>query len=41
MVHKDADAGGGAGGLGGLLPGKLGAIAGGLKIKKLESQVML
>ena len=41
IVHKDADAGGGAGGLGGLLPGKLGAIAGGLKIKKLESQVML
>lgn len=41
IVHKDSDAGGGAGGLGSLLPGKIGAIAGGLKIKKLESQVML
>lgn len=41
IVHKDSDAGGGMGGLGGLLPGKIGAIAGGLKLKKLEAQVML
>lgn len=41
IVHKDSNAGGGAGGLGSLLPGKIGAIAGGLRVKKLESQVML
>jgi len=41
IIHKDDNAGGGMGGLGSLLPGKVGAIAGGLKLKKLESQVML
>jgi hypothetical protein len=41
IVQQDADAGGGGGGLGGLLPGKIGAVAGLFKKKKLEAQVML
>jgi len=41
ITHKDKNAGGGFGGLGALLPGRLGAIAGGINIKKLESSVML
>lgn len=41
VVHQDSDAGGAFGGLGGLLPGKAGALFGGLKTKKLESQVSL
>ncbi len=41
VVHEDKDSGGAFGGLGGLLPGKAGALLGGLKTKKLESQVTL
>lgn len=41
IVHKDRNAGGASGGLAGLLPGRVGALAGRLKGKKLESQVML
>ncbi|MBN4050480.1 SH3 domain-containing protein [Gammaproteobacteria bacterium AH-315-M22] len=41
VVHEDEDAGGAFGGLGGLLPGRAGALFGGLKTKKLEAQVTL
>ncbi len=41
IVHKDANAGGSGGGLGGLLPGRAGAIGGMFKRKRLEAQVML
>ncbi len=41
IVHKDEDAGGAAGMIGGLLPGMAGAIAGGLKTKNLEAQTLL
>ncbi len=41
IINKDADAGGGGAGLGGLLPGKAGVIGGLFKSKKLEAQVML
>lgn len=41
IVQRDADAGGSRGGLGSLLPGKAGVIAGLFKKKKLEAQVML
>ncbi len=41
IVHKDSNSGGGMGGLGSLLPGKIGAIAGAFKTKNLEAQVML
>lgn len=41
IVHRDKNAGGAGGGLAGLLPGRAGALAGRLKGKRLESQVML
>jgi curli biogenesis system outer membrane secretion channel CsgG len=41
VVHKDANSGGGGAGLGGLLPGRLGAIAGGFRKKNREAQVVL
>lgn len=41
IVHQDANSGGGMGGIGSLLPGVAGAIAGGVRTKNLESQVML
>lgn len=41
IVYKDKNAGGAGGGLGGLLPGRAGALAGRLKSKRIESQVML
>jgi curli biogenesis system outer membrane secretion channel CsgG len=41
IVHNDANAGGGGAGLGGLLPGRVGAAAGLFRVKRLESQVML
>lgn len=41
ILRKNDDAGGAFGGLGGLLPGAAGVIAGGLKTTNLESEVML
>lgn len=41
IVYKDRNAGGAGAGLAGLLPGRAGALAGRLKGKRLESQVML
>lgn len=41
ILRKNANAGGAFGGLGGLLPGAAGVIAGGLRTKNLESEVML
>ena len=41
IVHKDSDAGGGFGGLGGLLPGYTGVLAGGVKTTDLEAQTLL
>lgn len=41
IIHQDRNSGGGGAGLGSLLPGKAGAIAGMFKKKKLEAQVML
>lgn len=41
IIHQDANAGGGGAGLGSLLPGRIGAVAGMFKKKRLESQVML
>ena len=41
IVNRDSDAGGSFGGLGGLLPGSIGAIAGALGVKSLEAQAML
>lgn len=41
IVYQDANAGGALGGLGGLLPGVAGAVAGGIKTQNLEAQVML
>ncbi|MBV1905028.1 MAG: SH3 domain-containing protein [Pseudomonadales bacterium] len=41
IIHQDSNAGGGGAGLGGLLPGRVGAVAGMFKKKKLEAQVML
>ncbi len=41
IVFQDNNAGGGFGGLGALLPGAVGAIAGGIKTTNLESQVTL
>jgi len=41
IIFQDNNAGGGFGALGGLLPGAVGAIAGGIKTTNLESQVTL
>ncbi len=41
ILRKNANAGGAFGGLGGLLPGAAGVIAGGLRTKNLEAEVML
>lgn len=41
VVHKDANSSGGGAGLGGLLPGRIGAIAGGFRKKNKEAQVIL
>ncbi len=41
LIYKDKNAGGAGAGLGGLLPGRIGAIVGRLKGKRLESQAML
>ncbi|HSM27262.1 MAG TPA: SH3 domain-containing protein [Thioalkalivibrio sp.] len=41
IIHSDSNAGGSFGGLGGLLPGSVGIIAGGIRTTQLESQVML
>jgi curli biogenesis system outer membrane secretion channel CsgG len=41
IVHKDADAGGSFGGLGGLLPGAAGVLAGGISVSNLEAQTLL
>ena len=41
IIHQDSNAGGGVAGLGSLLPGELGAIAGLFKKRKLEAQVLL
>lgn len=41
IIQQDANAGGSGGGLGSLLPGAAGAVAGLFKKKKLEAQVML
>lgn len=41
ITHKDANSGGGFGGLGAILPGVAGAIAGGIKTTNLEAQTLL
>jgi len=41
IVYQDSNAGGGFGGLGALLPGVAGAVAGGIRTENLEAQVML
>lgn len=41
IIFQDANAGGGFGGLGALLPGIAGAVAGGIKTTNLQSQVTL
>jgi len=41
IVHKDSNAGGGFGGLGGLLPGYTGVLAGGISTTDLEAQTLL
>ncbi|WJW76120.1 SH3 domain-containing protein [Thiohalobacter sp. IOR34] len=41
IIFQDANAGGGFGGLGALLPGVAGAVAGGIRTQNLESQVTL
>jgi len=41
IIHSDSNAGGAFGGLGGLLPGRIGVVAGGVRTTQLESQVML
>lgn len=41
IVHKDANAGGAFGGLGGFLPGWAGAVAGGITTTNLEAQTLL
>ncbi len=41
VVHKDANSGGGGAGLGGLLPGRVGAVAGAFRRKNKEAQVIL
>ncbi len=41
ILRKNEDAGGAFGGLGGLLPGAAGAIAGGLKTHELQAEVLL
>lgn len=41
IITKNANSGGSFGGLGGLLPGAAGAIAGGISTTNLEAQVML
>jgi len=41
IIQQDSNAGGGGAGLGSLLPGRVGAVAGLFKKKKLEAQVML
>lgn len=41
VVHKDANSGGGGAGVGGLLPGRIGALAGGFKKRNREAQVVL
>lgn len=41
VVHQDADAGGGLGAVGSLLPGVAGAVAGGVRTKNLEAQTVL
>ena len=41
IINKDSNAGGGGAGVGSLLPGRAGAIAGMFKKKKLEAQVLL
>ena len=41
VVHKDANSGGGGAGLGGLLPGRIGAVAGAFRVKNREAQVVM
>lgn len=41
IINQDSNSGGSAGALGGLLPGKAGALAGLFKKEKLEAEVML
>ena len=41
ITHRDADSGGGFGGLGGYIPGIPGILAGGLRTSNLEAQVLL
>lgn len=41
VVHKDANASGGGAGLGGLLPGRIGAAAGALGFRNREAQVVM
>lgn len=41
IVHQDEDSGGGFGALGGLLPGRAGAVAGGIRTRNLEAQTVL
>lgn len=41
LVHQDRNAGGFFGGAGGLIPGPIGAVAGGIKSNNLEAQVLL
>lgn len=41
IVHQDEDSGGGFGAIGSLLPGRAGAVAGGIRTKNLEAQTVL
>ena len=41
VVHRDSNAGGGGAGIGSLLPGRIGALAGGLRKRNKEAQVVL
>ncbi len=41
ITHKDANSGGGFGGLGAYLPGVAGAVAGGIRTQNLEAQTLL